>query len=355
MIIDLLKEAILSNIGHLKSAPKGWNKRNCPLCHTQGHGKDTRNRFGIQFNPTSIIANCFNCKFSTGYTEGKELSSSFGFLLTHLNIDKNFIDTIKFEIYKSRNQIKVVRDGDEIKPITDIKIQSLFEKWNPINLPENSLPISTWLENGLDDHDFLNVANYAINRGLFDLDQFYWSPEKSENMNKRLIIPYYYRNKIVGYTARLNYDTNDKSIPKYMQKCPNGFVYNLDNHVDWSRKYVLVNEGVLDAWITDGISTLGEINQDQIDIINRLQKEVIVIPDGDRSGHGLVKAAIDNNWAVSFPKWKKLFKDANQASQKYGKLLTTHSIISSAINGKDKIQIAWQLDQNERDKIKKYE
>lgn len=354
MIIDILKEVILTNIGPLKSAPNGWHKRHCPLCHTQGHGKDTRNRFGIQFNPTSIVANCFNCKFSTNYTEGQNLSKSFIFLLTQLNIDKIFIDKVKFEVYKNKNSIVSIREGDNtVDP--EAKLKSLFQKWRVTELPRDAMPVSTWLECGLDDHNFLDVANYAIDRRLTDLDEFYWSPETANNMNERLIVPYYYKGKTVGYTARLCYDTPDKSIPKYMQQRPEDFVYNLDHYADWSRKYVLVTEGVLDAWTVDGISTLGEINQEQIDIINRLQKQVIVCPDGDKSGKGLVDAAAENNWAVSFPRWRMYFKDATAAAEKYGRLLTTQSIISSAVTGKDKVQLAWILDQNDRNKIKIYE
>ena len=55
MIIDILKEAILANIGVLRPAPKNWQKSCCRLCHTRGHGKDIRHRFGIQFNPDSIV------------------------------------------------------------------------------------------------------------------------------------------------------------------------------------------------------------------------------------------------------------------------------------------------------------
>ncbi len=356
MIIDVLKESILSNIGPLKTAPQGWYKRHCMLCHTQGHGRDTRNRFGIQFNPQSIAVNCFNCKFSAGYTEGKEMSKAFLFFLTQINIDKKFIDQIKFEIYKQKNKISAVREGDEEKaPDKEKKIRSLFEKWQPMPLPEDSLPITTWLEYGLDDHNFLDVANYAIDRRLLNLGEFYWSPETKTHMNQRLIIPYYYKGKIVGYTARLCYDPPDKSIPKYHQQCPHDFVYNLDHQGDWIRKYAIVTEGVLDAWTVDGVSTRGDIGQEQIDIINRLQKQVIVCPDGDKSGRGLVDAAIENKWAVSFPKWRMHFKDATAAATKYGQLLTTNSIITSAVTGKDKILIAWNLDQNDRNKMKTYE
>ncbi len=347
MILEILKDSILQNIGSLKSAPKGWGKRNCMLCHTQGHSKDTRNRFGIQFNANSILAHCFNCKFSAGYTEGKELSKSFKFFLKQINIDNKFIEHIEFEIFKQKNSINVLREGDEdTKEDRDSKFRSMFVKWHTIKLPDDSLSISQWLEYGLDDPTFLNVAEYAISRNIKELDQFYWSPSKKHNMNQRLIIPYYYKKRIVGYTGRLHYETDGREIPKYFQEIPPGFVYNLDNQQEWMRKYCIVTEGVLDAWTVDGVATLGEIGLEQIEIINRLQKVIIVCPDRDKSGYSLVEAAMNNNWAVSFPKWE--YKDASKASEKYGRLLTTHAIVASAVSGKEKIELNWKIENNER-------
>jgi len=350
MIIDTLKDAILQNIGNLRPAPKGWNKRNCMLCTSRGHGVDTRNRFGIQFNPTSSACNCFNCGWSAGYTEGKELSKSFKGFLTAINIDQKFIERIEFEIFKSRNSIKSSREGDETID-KDASLRNLFQKWKPMDLPQDSLPITQWLEYGLDDPDFLKVVNYALERKLFDLDEFYWSPVKQHNLHQRLIIPYYHKGKTVGFTSRLCFDLPDKSIPKYYQQCPNDYVYNLDHYQDWSRKYVLVTEGVLDAYAIDGVSILGEIGQAKIDMINRLQKQVIVVPDGDMKGGDLVSAALENNWAVSFPRWLTRMgdtKDAAAASVTYGRLLVTHSIISSAVFGKNKIQVRWDIEKDER-------
>lgn len=354
MIIDALKDAILANIGPLKQAPKGWHKRHCMLCHTQGHGRDTRNRFGIQFNPTSIACNCFNCGFSAGYTEGKELSKSFKFFLKQLNIDDKFIKQVEFEIFKQMKDIKVVRDGDEEKQDIETKLKSLFQKWKPVELPEGALPVTTWLEYGLDDPDFMRVVEYALGRKLYDLENFYWSPSKEFQVNQRLIIPYYYKGKTVGFTSRLSYDTDGKNIPKYYQQCPTDFVYNLDNQQGWSRKYVIVTEGVLDGYTVDGVSTLGEVGQAKVDIINRLQKQVIVCPDRDRKGWDLVEVAIENNWAVSFPRWDSTIKDAAKASEKYGRLLTTYSIISSAVTGRDKITLKWKMEQNERERKRNY-
>lgn len=346
MILDILKDAIQQNIGPLKQAPKGWNKRNCMLCHTQGHGRDTRNRFGIQYNPQSIAVNCFNCGFSAGFTEGGELSKGMKFFLRQINVGNDFIKQLEFEIFRQKNNIKELREGEKID--RESKLKTLFQQWKTIQLPKDSLKITEWLECGLIDPNFLKVVNYALSRHIYDLDNFYWSPETFNNLSQRLIIPYYFKRNIVGFTSRLCYDTDDKSIPKYIQQCPLDFVYNLDKYADWSRKYVLVNEGVLDAWCVDGISTLGEIGQAKVDIINRLQKQVIVCPDRDKKGGDLVEAAIENNWAVAFPRWSQGIKDASQASEVYGRLLTTHSIISTAVSGKDKIKLTWDIEQNVR-------
>ena len=354
MIIDLIKDAVLANIGQLKVAPKGWYKRCCMLCHTQGQGVDRRNRFGIQFNPNTIVVNCFNCRFSAVYTDGERLTNSFKTFLKQINVDNKLIEKIDFEIYRLQNGITVLHEGEEIEN-KEAKLRNLLIKWQPIDLPEDSLPITTWLEAGLTDPDFMKVVSYALERKIYDLHNFYWSPKKWNNLHQRLIIPYYYKNKIVGFTSRLCFDLPGKEIPKYYQQCPADFVYNLDNQQEWTRKYVIVNEGVLDAWNTDGVATLGEIHQTKIDIINRMQKEIIVCPDRDKSGKGLVDAAIENDWAVSFPNWDPDIKDASAAAAKYGRLLTVHSIIASAYYGKEKIITNWRLAQLARNKRVKYE
>ena len=350
MIIDTIKDAILSNIGPLRTAPRNWHKRNCMLCNTTGHGIDKRSRFGIQFNHDNIIMHCFNCGFKAVYTEGQHLSSSFKTFLRSISIQEDFIKVLEFELFKQKNNIIILKDGDEKNTDKESKLKTLFDFWKPVDLPIDSQPITTWLEMGLDDADFMQVVHYAINRKIFNLDKFYWSPIKQNNLNHRLIIPYYYKHKIVGFTSRISYDVDLKGVPKYFQHLPTNFVYNLDNQYNPDRKYVIVNEGVLDAWNTGGVATLGAINQTKIDIINRLQRSVIVSPDRDLKGFGLVQAAIDNNWSVSFPNWESGIKDASAASAKYGKLLTLQSIITSAVSGKDKIKIRWKIEQTAREK-----
>ena len=345
MIADKLKDAILSNIGTLKPAPKNWQKRCCMLCTTRGHSVDKRFRFGIQFTADKILINCFNFGFSASYNEGESLSNNIKLFLKFIHVNDRFVKEIEFEIFKNKNSLSEVRDGVISKTI---EYKNYEKIWHLIELPKDTLPITTWLEYNLDDHNFLNVVEYAISRKIYDLDRYYWCPSELHNLNQRLIIPYYYKHKMVGFTSRISYDIEDKSIPKYYQQCPSDFVFNLDNQQSWDRKYVILCEGVLDAVVTDGISSLGELSQDKIDIINRLQKTVIVCPDRDKKGGDLVDAAIRNNWAVSFPNWEKKIKDAAQAAVKYGRVLTLHSIISSALTDKMTIQLRWNLEQSGR-------
>lgn len=347
MIIDTIRDVILSNIGVLKQAPKNWQKRNCMLCHTQGHGKDTRSRFGIQFTPNSVAVHCFNCGFAAGYEEGKDLSNSFQFFLKQIGISDDAVKRIKFEVFKEINKIQVTREGDNDN---ELKIKDSVSLWKPSNLPDESMPLSHWINTDCRNPKFLSVLEYAVNRKLLDFDSFYWTPIRDFQLSSRLIIPYTYREKIVGFTARLHYDTPDKRIPKYYQQCPPDFLYNIDNQQAWSRKYIILTEGVLDAYFVDGVGILGEASKEKINILNRFQKEIIVCPDRDRKGRDLVDVAIDNGWAVSFPLWERHIKDAAAATQKYGALLTTHSIISTAIKGRSKIDVRWRLEQNERNK-----
>jgi hypothetical protein len=347
MILEALKSTILQNIGSLKPAPKQWFKRNCPLCVSRGHSQDTRTRFGIQFENDSILMNCFNCGFSSSFTENSKLSTSFKVFLKSIHIDQKFIDYIDFEIFKNYNNIEVVREGDNID-VTIEKLKVASTKWKAVDLPRKALPIMKWLEQGCEDRYFLEVARYMMSRNILDLSNFYWCPDTNNNLNKRVIIPYYYKSKTVGYTARLCYDTTEKKIPKYYQQCPNDFIYNLDNQQDWDRKYVILTEGVLDAYVTDGISILGETTQTKIDLVKRINKQIIVSPDRDNKGGDLVTAAIQNDWAVSFPKWDINIKDAAAAAKKYGRLLTVHSIIDSAVYNKEQIRLQWDIESHER-------
>ena len=166
MFVELIKDAILQNIGPLKPAPKNWKKRNCMLCATQGHNQDTRNRFGIQFDIDSISLNCFNCGFSANFEEHREISNKFKLFLKQIGIDDKFIKEINFQIFKEQYRLE---NYEDITP----KYINVFDKWIKRDLPKDSLTIQQWLECGLEDKNFLDVVNYTLDRKIYELDKFY--------------------------------------------------------------------------------------------------------------------------------------------------------------------------------------
>ena len=90
----------------------------------------------------------------------------------------------------------------------------------------------------------------------------------------------------------------------------------------------------------DGIAILGnEISEQQADIIDRLGRQVIVVPDTDRPGRKMVDAALEYGWDVSFPVWQETCKDINEAVSKYGKLFVLKSILTSVETSKLKIEL----------------
>jgi DNA primase len=116
-------------------------------------------------------------------------------------------------------------------------------------------------------------------------------------------------------------------------------VFNLDKqHKD--SKFVVVVEGPFDSMAVDGVSIQGsEISDTQAELIDRLQREVIVVPDTDSAGRKLVDRAIELGWTVSYPVWQETCKDLNEAVVKYGKLFVLKSILDARETSRLKIEL----------------
>ena len=344
MIDDLLRDIIIQNLGPLKNAPKNWKRRNCMMCHTQGESVDRRGRFGILFGTDGSIAmNCFNCAFDCKFVPGRTLSRKFKSFLREIGVTQYDIKKIDFELFKVQNRMK---------ESPDVKLKGIVtKKWVPMDLPPNTLSLAKWKDMGCNDVNFQRVYDYAKSRKFFEYDNLYWTPDTDKMFHKRLLLPFFYKNKIVGYTGRYFGDTPSKEIPKYINRMPPDYIYNLDIQQDWDRKYVILDEGVYDAYLTDGISACGNtLNDDQIQIINSLGKIIIVCPDRDKAGDHLVTIALKQGWHVSFPNWDKTIKDAARATEVYGRILMLHSIIRGAEQNPTTIELKWKL--SEKDRIK---
>ena len=83
-----------------------------------------------------------------------------------------------------------------------------------------------------------------------------------------------------------------------------------------------------------------EVNKDQqAMLINRLNKDVIVVPDRDEAGSKLVQESIDLGWGVSMPDWDEDINDIGEAVNKHGRLYALHKIVSAVETSPLKIRL----------------
>lgn len=269
------------------------------------------------------------------------LGDKMVFFLGALGVPEEDVKRLKFETFREASNIKT--KGFTLKG-------SITAKWHEIDLVKGCQPLRFWIENECDDKDFLAAVSYIDKRNLLDIDKVYWTPNKRRLFNKRFVFPFFYKGKIVGYTGRLSKDSADKSIPKYLSEMPPSFIYGIDGQQDHKQKFIIVNEGITDAVVTDGIGVLhNKINTDQATLINSLPGTKILCPDRDKDGDELIEIAIENKWYVAFPNWGRdatggPVKDASKAAELYGQLLTLKSIVDSREKDSHAIRIKRKLD-----------
>ncbi len=309
-----------------KSSPSGWTSFNAPCCQHRGHSPDTRKRAGVRFDGNSVVYNCFNCKFSTGWQPGAPFGEKMKTLARWMGAGEDTIKELIFEAMKT--------ESDEYQPETQQAVIEFTDK----ELPEGAMPLLEWVNSEYFKDIALElepVIAYVVSRGYDPFNgQFYWSP--AEGYTSRVIIPFKWQGRIVGNTAR----KVTEGKPKYLSDQHPHFVFNFDSQRE-DQKYIFVCEGPFDALSVGGVALLtNDVADQQYRIINSLGAEVIVIPDQDSSGLVLIDRAIENGWSVAFPNWDDDVKDCADAVLRYGRLFVTVDAILTAQQGEIKIKMA---------------
>lgn len=337
-IYDRLRGILTSSLGKLTPTQSGFSKRNCPMCIRRGYWADTRQRFGIKMDNQTIGMNCFKCKFKVRWEYPEGLSNAFVEFLSVMGVDNREVRKIQFELFQCQKDAHHVSKFEVINPKKQIT-----DKWIETSLPENSFTFAYWVNQSCDDPNFIKCVEYSLERGFYD-ENFYWTPDTRRQYNQRIIIPFYYKGKIVGFTGRLNREPGNPLIPKYLNEQPTNFIYNMDKQRP-ENKYLLINEGILDAYMTNGVAAIGsQLNSAQIDYINSLGKIVIAVPDRDDVGDDLIKIAVQQRWLVAFPPWGRNCKDAAKAAEKFGQIATVQSILEHTENRAFGIKIRRKMD-----------
>ena len=319
-----------------KSSPSGWISGNAVCCQHNGETLDTRGRGGIHTDPDGNISySCFNCNFKASYQPGRHLTFKFRKLLKWLGADDTDIKRLVIEAIRVR----------ELVAPEEVKAEAEEEKidFKARDLPESAVSFRAMMSHHLLD-DFKNVpgllnsaVNYTNLRKInYDRYDFLWTDSTEHSLHQRVIIPFIWQGRTIGYTARA---VNDGVKPKYYSNYEPNFVFNINNQLPDS-KFVIVCEGPFDAMSIDGVAVLNnECNETQADIIESLGREVIVVADRDRAGAKMINNAIEYGWSVSFPVWLETCKDVNEAVVKYGKLFVLKTILDSKQTSKLKIEL----------------
>ena len=313
----------------------GWISGNAPCCAHVGETPDKRRRGAFRLGGDgSIFWHCFNCGFKTAFFPGDALPHKLKQLLKWMGVDDSIIHKLQIDALRIRDLF-----GADIIRTVHTPVTAVF---NETTLPEDAISFAEWaqlLDAGEVDvpQNVVEAIEYIANRGgnLSHYD-FYVSNSEEHNLNQRVIIPCYWEDKLIGYTARA---TDEILVPKYHNKYESNYVFNMNKQL-FENQFVIVSEGPFDAMAIDGVAILGnECNSVQADIIDSLGKEVIVVPDADKAGAKLVDAAMHYNWNVSFPVWQETHKDISSAVKEYGKLFVLSAILDGRQTNKFKIEI----------------
>mgnify|MGYP001444097267 FL=1 len=331
--MNLIQNTILTALpANKKKTPSGWISFNAPCCVHNGETQDKKKRGGIMNSADGTLSyHCFNCGYKASYILGRRLTQKMRTFMSYIGIPDDTIRKLAIEAMRHEE--------------SDVKYEKKkFVTFNKKDLPKDTQTLDAWLEkyttgslSHTEQKSIDNLLTYLTSRGIGpDWYDFMYSPSKIWDIYQRLLIPFYWRGEVVGFTGRVFEES--RAVKYYTDVWP-GYVFNMDAQ-DWSRKFVLVTEGPFDAITTSGVSILGsEINDIQRELIEGLNRQIIIVPDRDRPGEKLINQAIEFGWGVAFPEWHDSVEDTADAVLKYGRLFTIKSILKSTETNKLKIDL----------------
>jgi hypothetical protein len=323
--MSVVNETVLTYLpSKRKQTPSGWLSFNAPCCHHNGHSADTRGRGGLISNPDGGVSyHCFNCGFKASWQPGRNFSHKLRKLLQWTGAPDDIINKVALEVMREN-------EGVEAKTLI-----AQLPTFNTVPLPDDAIPIASVVDGTEISEHLYKILEYMASRNLnLDDTDYYWSP--SLGYRDRLIIPFYYEGRVVGWTGRSV--VPDKK-PKYLTEVQPGYVYGLDEQ-GYNKVFAIVCEGQLDAIHVEGCALGGsEISDQQAMLLNRLQKQIIIVPDRDKAGSKLVERAIELGWSVAMPEWAEDINDIGDSVHRYGRLFTLHSIATSAEESPLKIRL----------------
>lgn len=313
---------------------------NCPMCTSRGESADRKMRCGVKPDQGGVVIHDFNCGFVARWRPGELLSKNMQAFMVGIGVSETEVKRLNHKAFTYRSIFEKSPDAMNLIPSA---VRPSFETRS---LPKGARSFEDWARQDDPPADFLEVASYLFSRGdtIATAATYYWTPDTHAEMNRRVIIPLTFEDRIVGYTAR---SIEPDSRQRYQMESQPNYLFNTAALMAPRRKYVVLVEGVFDALAIDGVGLLGaRLNPQQAAWIKSFGKEVILVPDRDRRGASLIDTALENRWRVAFPAlksgsawWDEDVKDCADAVKRYGKAWTLLSVIESATDNKLEINL----------------
>ena len=307
-----------------KTTSSGWRSFNAVCCTYNGQNQDRRGRGGIKTSDQGWSYHCFNCNFTASFIMGRNLTVKARKLLQWLNVPEEEIDRINLESLRHRTMEGVLNDR-----------QRMYQELADIKFPEVDLPTHADFLTDPDSDEYQYLLTRAVPMDYPYMTVWNGDSWKGHHTRPGVLIPFTHEGNIVGSTIRFL----DNRAPKWLNDMPVGYVFGTDlQKTDW--QYAVVCEGVFDALSISGLALLhSEVSDLQARLIRSLDREIVVVPDQDRAGLGLVDRAIELGWSVSMPEWPADVKDINDAVKKFGRIGTLLTIMQARETSKLKIEL----------------
>lgn len=305
--------------GKKKLTTSGWYSLNAICCHHRGHRPDRRGRGGIKLESHEQTYHCFNCGFTAHFTLGKSIQKNTRDLLSWCGVEDIQIQKWNLESLQHKDLIEYTR----------IKREKTKIKFDEHKLPDGEIINAK-------NPSHKKYVDYLLKRALNPNSYpFLITPTAEGRLSNRIIIPYTYKNKIVGHTSRFL----DARLPKYINEQQPGYVFGYDFQ-DPSWEVCIVVEGIFDALSINGCAVMhNTISEDQSNLLARLNRRIVFVPDMDKSGLEACDRALELGYSISIPNWDDGIKDVNDAVVKYGRFPTILSILQSATHSKIKMEL----------------
>lgn len=340
---DFVWKAVTGVIsGRRRSSGTQFINVNCPMCVLRGETPDRKMRCGIKNNHPGVGISCFNCGFKTRWEPGELIPKNMREFLKQCGMSEMDVQRLNHKALTYRSMLEKSPEAHHLLP------EAFRPNFPNMALPHGARSIEDWAKDGCTDPDFLDAVTYLYSRGdaVATGTTFYWTPNKDHDFNRRIIVPCRYDGRIVGYSGRI-IDADRKD--RYHMKVPPNYLFNMDS-LKRDRKYGIIVEGILDAVAIDGVGLLGaRLNPQQAAWINSFGKTIILVPDRDKRGGDMIDVALQYGWHVAFPSakdgrgfknwWEPNVKDAAKATELYGRLWTTLSIVETATDNKLRINM----------------